>query len=352
MVIVGTGFGIKTSGILDPYEQQIKLGYKLINDGNYEEAILAFNKAIEIDVKRDKAYIGLADTYVTRGDENTVDETNETLKRGYEQSESEEIISTYIRLADTLFEKNKQEWAILLLDYGYALTGDERIKSKRDELIEIISTDFMKNLYELCKSNALDTVREIMSSDEFITISKYATAEEPLFYSPDSMKTNKNGKGVGIYSGNSKKYGALLLFYGDYVSNERNGDGVWLGVNGDNNYLFTGKWENDMPNGYGEVKEWYAGLNEGMIIRVKHGVLSDGVWNGDMNWNFIYPDKKDEWIVNFNNGIATVLKVTEQHDDGEVRNVVSMKGDDQTMDFDEKMIKKKCGIVGFEEYDE
>lgn len=50
------------------YEKQIKLGYKYLKEENYEQAILAFNKAIEIDVKKTKSYIGLAKTYITRLD--------------------------------------------------------------------------------------------------------------------------------------------------------------------------------------------------------------------------------------------------------------------------------------------
>ena len=44
--------GIGVSSINSPYEKQLALGYKYLEEGNYEEAILAFNKAIEIAPKK------------------------------------------------------------------------------------------------------------------------------------------------------------------------------------------------------------------------------------------------------------------------------------------------------------
>ena len=50
------------------WQEQYDLGVKYLSEGNYEEAIIAFTAAIEIDAKRPEAYIGLADTYVALDD--------------------------------------------------------------------------------------------------------------------------------------------------------------------------------------------------------------------------------------------------------------------------------------------
>ena len=44
------------------------MGVRYLSEGNYREAIIAFNAAIEIDPKRADAYIGLADVYEAQGD--------------------------------------------------------------------------------------------------------------------------------------------------------------------------------------------------------------------------------------------------------------------------------------------
>lgn len=50
------------------WEEQYDLGVRYLSDGNYEEAIIAFTAAIEIDAKRPEAYLGLADAYTGAGD--------------------------------------------------------------------------------------------------------------------------------------------------------------------------------------------------------------------------------------------------------------------------------------------
>ena len=42
------------------WQEQYDLGQRYLTDGNYEEAILAFTAAIEIDPKRPEAYLSLA----------------------------------------------------------------------------------------------------------------------------------------------------------------------------------------------------------------------------------------------------------------------------------------------------
>ena len=50
------------------WQEQYDLGVKYLSEGNYEEAIIAFTAAIEIDPTRPEAYIGLADVHTARGD--------------------------------------------------------------------------------------------------------------------------------------------------------------------------------------------------------------------------------------------------------------------------------------------
>jgi len=59
-------------------EHQLELGYKYLEDGDYEEAILAFERALEIDENNIEAYIGLAETYVEM---NEIDEAIDALEK-------------------------------------------------------------------------------------------------------------------------------------------------------------------------------------------------------------------------------------------------------------------------------
>ena len=143
--IGATAFSISKS-VFDPYEQQIKLGYKFLAEGQYEEAILAFDKAITIEAKRDKAYIGKADTYFAISGEDMLTMINESLKAGYALTQSKKILDTYIRIADELCERDSYADALDLLQRGYEATSDERIKEKIDEILEIIGDSSDINL--------------------------------------------------------------------------------------------------------------------------------------------------------------------------------------------------------------
>lgn len=143
--IGATAFSISKS-VFDPYEQQIKLGYKFLAEGQYEEAILAFDKAITIEAKRDKAYIGKADTYFAISGEDMVTMINENLKTGFALTQSKKILDTYIRIADELCERASYADALDLLQRGYEVTSDERIKEKIGEILEIIGDSSDINL--------------------------------------------------------------------------------------------------------------------------------------------------------------------------------------------------------------
>lgn len=49
------------------WQEQYDLGVRYLSEGNYEEAVIAFTAAIEIDPKRPEAYNGAADAYIGLG---------------------------------------------------------------------------------------------------------------------------------------------------------------------------------------------------------------------------------------------------------------------------------------------
>ena len=80
------------------WQTQYDLGVRYLSEGNYEEAILAFEAAIKIDPKNADAYRKLAEAYEKTGDE---DAALHTLETGAEATSDRE-------LAD-LAEKKRQE---------------------------------------------------------------------------------------------------------------------------------------------------------------------------------------------------------------------------------------------------
>ncbi|HJC40752.1 MAG TPA: tetratricopeptide repeat protein [Candidatus Intestinimonas pullistercoris] len=71
------------------WREQYDLGVRYLSEGNYEEAILAFTSAIEIDPNREEAYLDLAELYLVMGD---LEQALSTLGEGYEATGSEAIL--------------------------------------------------------------------------------------------------------------------------------------------------------------------------------------------------------------------------------------------------------------------
>ena len=47
-------------------KEQLALGQKYLEEDDYEQAVVAFNKVIALDEKQIEAYIGLADVYIAQ----------------------------------------------------------------------------------------------------------------------------------------------------------------------------------------------------------------------------------------------------------------------------------------------
>ena len=78
----------------DAYKKQINIGYDLLEEGKYEEAVLAFDKAIEIDEKRPEGYMGKAES-LAHDPEMTPEKAEaiaEVLNVGYEKTGDKKVL--------------------------------------------------------------------------------------------------------------------------------------------------------------------------------------------------------------------------------------------------------------------
>ncbi len=88
--------------------QQLNMGDKYITELDFDNAIIAYQKAIEIDPDSAKAYLGLAQTYEMAGDyECAID----TLREGYNVTQSEEIklaLNNFITIQSTMAAEEEE----------------------------------------------------------------------------------------------------------------------------------------------------------------------------------------------------------------------------------------------------
>jgi tetratricopeptide (TPR) repeat protein len=131
------------------WQEQYDLGVRYLEEGNYEEAAIAFTAAIEIDPKQALGYVGRGDAYVGKAEILTPQSEE------YVQAEADylaaieidaSVAELYKKLADLYLAVGDTEKAISILEQGYETTEDETLHIRRQELgvsgsDEVIWTD-------------------------------------------------------------------------------------------------------------------------------------------------------------------------------------------------------------------
>ena len=151
LIIVALIFGLPAcaKSVEVQWQEQYDLGIRYLSDGNYEEAIIAFTAAIEIDPNRAEAYVGRGDTYVASG------ETEENLSAALADYEAaleldETLVDAWLGLADVYIRLGEYDIAMEVLQEGLEATGNAL--SIADKIAEIESgriTDSWGNLRQL-----------------------------------------------------------------------------------------------------------------------------------------------------------------------------------------------------------
>ena len=101
MMLSFTACGTKAEAT---WQEHYDLGLKYVNEAKYEEAILAFNKALEIDPKPAPVYIALAEVYVRQENYTAAQETLD--KAITEIGETEELLAEKENLNDKQTPQN------------------------------------------------------------------------------------------------------------------------------------------------------------------------------------------------------------------------------------------------------
>ncbi len=131
------------------YEEQLDLGIRYLSEGNYEQASVAFNEAIEIDPKIVDAYVQLADAYI---ESDLPELATLTLLSGTQSAVDGEGNSPksdlYSNLADLYITQQEPEKAAETVYEGFLETGDSALEDKKNDLLEYQTTESMQSLIE------------------------------------------------------------------------------------------------------------------------------------------------------------------------------------------------------------
>lgn len=252
VLLIGVGMALAMNlgqGKIDIAEQ-LSLGEKYLLEMKYEKAILAFSDVIKVDPKNVRAYLGLAEAYVGKGD---IDKAIKTLEKGLE------------------------------------LTGDDKIKENLERLLIKKKAIFLlETLYQAFTDNDRNASMELMQSKEYIILSESATHDDFYYYGQTTGNDIRHGIGLGAYPNN-------YYYYGQWENGFRSGQGLWICVVDEKDisttsYTYEGNWKNDLPNGEGTIvhikDENKIEKQEGYTYAIhieSVGTFLDGLEHGTIN---------------------------------------------------------------------
>lgn len=338
-------------------KKYMDLGQKYLSEMNYDEALLAFGKVIELDPKQIDAYEGMADAYEGRQD---YEKAAETLERGIEAAGADEVSRSQAKKLTLWYGKMAGEAAangddaaalryysrILELDSGNAEAAAWVEQYQRKETFSEKSGTLSQEMGEMLNREDYEAIYSLIESDRFAEViemmDQFGISDRMIF-------DTANGK-VGIYKVNSR-YGPYMLYYGSYSGEVREGSGVWIGSSGGSYYCAVGQWGSDKPNGHQAIREWNPDLNERVIKREISGNTVNGLWNGSVDWGFIESEGKSGYITEFTNGKWNVLRLDSHGDSWIVSDSHYGLGNSDHMVIDVGEENEIRGIAGFSEKD-
>lgn len=135
------------------YQEYYDLGVQYLSEGSYEEVIIAFTAAIEVDPMQPEAYLGRAEVYVQTGEYELALEDCEVAIAIDEAKDS-----MYIKAAELCLAMGDNRSAMEYLQRGLQKTGSEDIQSRVNEWLQTA-------LYEVLDAQSAKSV----SSEPFLT---------------------------------------------------------------------------------------------------------------------------------------------------------------------------------------
>ena len=133
------------------WQEQYDLGVRYLSEGNYEEAIIAFTAAIDIDPKRPAGFVGRGDAYALSGD---TEDNLSAAQADYEAAIAldETLPGGWLGLADVYIRQGDYDKALETLREGLDKTGgDQSIADKIEEMEAGNFTDSSGNIRRMSR---------------------------------------------------------------------------------------------------------------------------------------------------------------------------------------------------------
>lgn len=291
------------------WQEQYDLGVRYLSEGNYEEAIIAFTAAIEIDPKQSLSYVGRGQAYVFFGE---TEENLSAAEADFEQALEldERNADAWLGLADIYIHRGDYEQAMKILREGLGKSDDSRIQDVIDEIEELLIPKLteigradIEWAYSLLKNEDISTMSR--EGDQLYIDRQYILPfDEYIGLCFDGKELSREFDGVAL-----KVLSSRRLYYGQLVSGEPNGEGInYIYLPQANGAvprygLYKGMWKNGKANGEGTYTEGGGSSGGEQHTTVYIGEWLDDAINGEVIEQFyVNRQLNAEWHYACENG--------------------------------------------------
>ena len=241
-------------------DEQLSLGEKYLSELDYENAIIAFSKVINVDSKNVRAYIGLSDAYIGKGD---IAKAIEILENG---------IEAIPNIAGNLEEKLKL-LKLNTISLKNFINMDSFYFGKCEEIIELFKSEKFEMIPDYMRNEVALPIRDSIQNDEE-KVTYYGNIEDGI----------PQGLGVCVYGKGMKK--STEAYVGEFDKGLRSGTGLAIFTDYSSQGYYIGEWNEDNVHGNGALYEdsFYSETQDaypdGIYNRYSKGVTNNGSAEG------------------------------------------------------------------------
>jgi len=340
--------------------EQLALGDRYLQELNFEQALICYEKVISVEPKNMPAYIGLANAYLGQGNREQavarLEAAMEIAETSYKENQVilENAFDVYLLDSSLFVDSNNVLLALDVLERGYLVYEANDIKGPLKELYWGLMLEYMENDDY---SNAIAILKRGMSilKDNELQEKISLVEKEMQFWAEyedtmkalyqllfdqnyqkgyelwrDNLKDNdfvKKSDGNIIYSNSNELFLQLsggYIYFGNMKDGVRTGTGKWIHTNEfyfdeiyyDECYcMYDGEWLRDLPNGAGVYIKNVIIPDEYVTIRTFtiSGYYLDGLEHGQFDEIFVYEDGSIE-KVSWTSEKGTQMKIGESID--------------------------------------
>lgn len=265
------------------YNRLIDKGNNYLDQMDYDDGIVAFDEAIQIDPKRPEAYEGKVNIYIAKGDyESALAVINDGLGAiegdDYVASFTEFATNVYDQYADLLVSEGKYSEALEVLKQGNDLMPGQLVNQITDVMMS--ASDQQKAEDEKETTSDADEEKDLEAGSEEDNSQIVVDVTETYFFDIDITNITQNSNGTYDIECNTERCKKIIIPYeefeginlGDTVTYDTGSDGI--------SEITCCYIENGIKYfAYGKDPKHYSSLKE--------------LRNGEDYYYFMSPDNKD-----------------------------------------------------------